>query len=64
MLKLGIRARGHFVTLIKIHVHLIRINPGPHLEQIYQLVGESQFFFGASLPVKPAPKFLPKPTHH
>ena len=28
MLKLGRRARGHFVTLIEIHVHLIRVKPG------------------------------------
>ena len=28
MLKLGRRARGHFVTLIEIRVHLIRVQPG------------------------------------
>ena len=28
MLKLARRARGHFVTLIEIRVHLIRVNPG------------------------------------
>ena len=28
MLKLGRRARGHFVTLIEIHMHLIGVNPG------------------------------------
>ena len=28
MLKLGRRARGHFVTLIEIRVHLIRVKPG------------------------------------
>ena len=28
MLKLARRARGHFVTLIEIHVHLIRVKPG------------------------------------
>ena len=27
MLKLRERARGHFVMLIKFHVHLIRVNP-------------------------------------
>ena len=27
MLKLARRARGHFVTLIEIHVHLIRVKP-------------------------------------
>ena len=28
MLKLAKRARGHFVTLIEIHMHLIRVKPG------------------------------------
>ena len=28
MLKLGRRARGHFVTLNEIRVHLIRVKPG------------------------------------
>ena len=28
MLKLARRARGHFVTLIEIRVHLIRVKPG------------------------------------
>ena len=28
MLKLGRRARGHFMTLIEIRVHLIRVKPG------------------------------------
>ena len=28
MLKLARRARGHFVTLIEICVHLIRVKPG------------------------------------
>ena len=28
MLKLAGRARGHFVTLIEIRVHLIRVKPG------------------------------------
>ena len=28
MLKLGRKARGHFVTLIEIRVHLIRVKPG------------------------------------
>ena len=28
MLKLRRRAMRHFVTLIEIHVHLIRVNPG------------------------------------
>ena len=28
MLKLARRAKGHFVMLIEISVHLIRINPG------------------------------------
>ena len=28
MLKLARRARGHFVTLIEIGVHLIRVKPG------------------------------------
>ena len=28
MLKLARRARGHFVTLIEIRVHLIRVRPG------------------------------------
>ena len=28
MLKLGRRKRGHFVTLIEIDVHQIRVNPG------------------------------------
>ena len=28
MLKLGITVRGHFVTLIEIGVHLIRVDPG------------------------------------
>ena len=33
MLKLARRARGHFVTLIKIRVHLIRVKPG-HISRI------------------------------
>ena len=33
MLKLGRRARGHFVTLIEIRVHLIRVKPG-HISKI------------------------------
>ena len=28
MLKLARRARGHFVTLIEIRVHIIRVKPG------------------------------------
>ena len=28
MLKLARRAKGHLVTLIEIHVHLIRVKPG------------------------------------
>ena len=28
MFKLGRRARGHFVTLIEIRMHLIRVKPG------------------------------------
>ena len=28
MLKLARRARGHFVTLIEIRMHLIRVKPG------------------------------------
>ena len=28
MLKSGRRAKGHFVTLIEIRVHLIRVKPG------------------------------------
>ena len=31
MLKLAKRARGHFVTLIAIRVHLIRVKPGHKL---------------------------------
>ena len=37
MLKLARRARGHFVTLIEIRVHLIRVKPGhisAHLSQV------------------------------
>ena len=30
MLKLGRRARGHFVTHIETRVHIIRVNPGPN----------------------------------
>ena len=36
MLKLGRRARGHFMTLIEIHVHLIRVKPG-HISMIGHL---------------------------
>ena len=35
MLKLGRRARGHFVTLTEIRVHLIRVKPG-HISEIGQ----------------------------
>ena len=34
MLKLGRRARGHFVTLIEIRVHLIRVRPG-HVSELF-----------------------------
>ena len=33
MLKLARRARGHFVTLIEIRVHLIRVKPG-HISKV------------------------------
>ena len=33
MLKLARRARGHFVTLIEIRVHLLRVKPG-HISKI------------------------------
>ena len=33
MLKLGRKARGHFVTLIEIRVHLIKVKPG-HISAI------------------------------
>ena len=33
MLKLARRARGHFVTLIEIRVHLIRVKPG-HISRL------------------------------
>ena len=33
MLMLARRARGHFVTLIEIRVHLIRVKPG-HISEI------------------------------
>ena len=36
MLKLGRRARGHFVTLIEIRVHLIRVKPG-HISPSHEL---------------------------
>ena len=39
MLKLGRRARGHFVTFIEIRVHLIRVKPG-HMSYLEPLVGE------------------------
>ena len=32
MLKLARRARGHFVTLIEIRVHLIRVKPWTYLK--------------------------------
>ena len=32
MFKLARRARGHFVTLIEVRVHLIRVKPG-HISQ-------------------------------
>ena len=35
MLKLGRRKRGHFVTLIEIDVHQIRVNPG-HIISFHQ----------------------------
>ena len=37
MLKLGRRARGHFVTRIKIRVHLIRVKPG-HISLLCQVL--------------------------
>ena len=37
MLKLARRARGHFVTLIEIRVHLIRYKPG-HISQPYHIL--------------------------
>ena len=33
MLKLARRARGHFVALIEIRVHLIRVKPG-HISRV------------------------------
>ena len=35
MLMLARRARGHFVTLIEIRVHLIRVKPG-HISSFHQ----------------------------
>ena len=36
MLKLARRARGHFVTLIEIRMHLIRVKPG-HISNVLQI---------------------------
>ena len=36
MLKLGRRARGHFITLIEIRVHLIWVKPGHISKQMDQ----------------------------
>ena len=38
MLKLARRARGHFVTLIEIRVHLIRVKPGHISEFVLEVV--------------------------
>ena len=35
MLKLARRARGHFVTLIEIRVHIIRVKPG-HIPSFFK----------------------------
>ena len=47
MLKLARRARGHFVTLIEIRVHLIRVKPG-HISPLHNiprsLLGEGWYF--------------------
>ena len=37
MLKLARKARGHFVTLIEMGVHLIRINPG-HIQNKHRFL--------------------------
>ena len=37
MLKLARRARGHFVTLIEIRVHLIRVKPG-HISECFAFI--------------------------
>ena len=38
MLKLRRRAMRHFVMLIEIHVHLIRVNPGHICKVCHQLL--------------------------
>ena len=40
MLKLARRARGHFVMLIEIRLHLIRVKPG-HISQPGDIVCDS-----------------------
>ena len=42
VLKLGRRARGHFVTLIEIRVHLIRVEPG-HISKCEDTRGKIVF---------------------
>ena len=42
-LKLVRRARGHFVTLIEIRMHLIRVKPG-HIYRLGLFLTSHQFF--------------------
>ena len=53
MLKLGRRARGHFVTLIDIRVHLIRVKPG-HISKLKQKFSQLAGYLDRALknPVK------------
>ena len=45
MLKLARRARGHFVTLIEIRVHLIRVKPGYISQSVDDLFPEAKKTF-------------------
>ena len=70
-LKSGRRARGHFVTLIEIHVHLIRVKPG-HISDAQEPIQErttmisptpdpSQSQLAAlAIPPKAVPNYLSK----
>ena len=45
MLKLARRARGHFVTLIEIRVHLIRVKPGHISVHLHYPCFQRNYFF-------------------
>ena len=43
MLKLARRARGHFVALIEIRVHLIRVKPGHISREMLEILATPNY---------------------